>query len=51
MNPYALDLWERALNALQTAESNMAVSFDAAASRSYYAAFYAVSAFFAAPGL
>ncbi|MBU4212120.1 MAG: HEPN domain-containing protein [Verrucomicrobia bacterium] len=44
---YAADLWRRAEEALRTAEADLAVSFDAAASRAYYAAFYAVSALFA----
>ena len=44
---YALDLWQRAGEALRTADCNLSVSFDAAASRAYYAAFYAASALFA----
>ncbi|MBI2440372.1 MAG: HEPN domain-containing protein [Lentisphaerae bacterium] len=47
---YAKDLWQRTKEALQTAEADLAVSFDAAASRAYYAAFYAVSALFALEG-
>lgn len=47
---YATDLWRRAEEALRTAEADLAVSFDAAASRAYYAAFYAVSALFALEG-
>jgi len=50
MNRYAADLWERALEALKTAEGDLSVSPDAAASRAYYAAFYAVSALFALEG-
>ena len=50
MNRYASDLWQRAKDALRTAEANMTVSLDAAASRAYYAAFYAVSALFAMQG-
>ncbi len=47
MTTYAKDLWLRAVNALKTAKHDLAVSCDAAASRSYYAAFYAASALFA----
>ena len=47
MNKYAADLWDRSKEALQTAQTDLAVSSDAAASRAYYAAFYAVSALFA----
>lgn len=47
---YAIDLWQRTEEALRTAEADLAVSFDAAASRAYYAAFYAVSALFALEG-
>lgn len=47
---YAADLWQRAEEALRTAAADLAVSFDAAASRAYYAAFYAVSALFAMEG-
>ncbi len=47
---YAADLWQRSEEALRTAETDLAVSFDAAASRAYYAAFYAVSALFALEG-
>lgn len=50
MNRYARDLWARAEDALRTAELDMTVSFDAAASRCYYAAFYAVCALFATMG-
>lgn len=51
MNREALELWERALEALRAAEALVDVSADAAASRAYYAAFYAVSALFAAEGV
>lgn len=50
MNREALDLWDRALEALRASEAVLEVSADAAASRAYYAAFYAVSALFAAEG-
>ena len=50
MNKYARDLWIRALDALHTARVDLSVSYDATASRAYYAAFYAVSAFFAIEG-
>ena len=49
-NKYAMDLWQRSEDALRTAESDLSVSFDAAASRAYYSAFYAVSALFALEG-
>lgn len=48
MNREALDFWDRALEALRAAEALLGVSTDGAASRAYYAAFYAVSALFAA---
>jgi uncharacterized protein (UPF0332 family) len=41
------DLWARALQALRTAQLILSPDPDAAASRAYYAAFYAVSALFA----
>lgn len=47
MSPEVEDLWSRALRALRTAELLFAQDPDASASRSYYAAFYAVSALFA----
>ena len=50
MNKYAADLWARSKEALKTAEADLSVSADAAASRAYYAAFYAVSALFARSG-
>jgi uncharacterized protein (UPF0332 family) len=43
----ATDYWQRAVQALQTAEGLIESDPDAAASRAYYAAFYAVSALFA----
>lgn len=50
MNPEAADLWQRAVQALATAKSLSSTDADAAASRAYYAAFYAVSAFFTLSG-
>lgn len=50
MNAYSLDLWGRARKALLVAKSTLALDSDAAASRAYYAAFYAVSAYFALKG-
>ncbi len=47
---YAQDLWKRAGKALEAAETLLAVSPDDAASRCYYAAFHAVSAWFALRG-
>lgn len=47
MSPEVEDLWTRALRALRTAELLASEDPDASASRSYYAAFYAVSALFA----
>ena len=47
---YARVLWDRALNALRSAESLLIVSSDDAASRTYYAAFHAVSAAFEVEG-
>ncbi|MCK4626909.1 MAG: HEPN domain-containing protein [Phycisphaerae bacterium] len=47
MNSFAADLWGRAVDALCIAGHDLAMSPDAAASRAYYAAFYAVSAYFA----
>jgi uncharacterized protein (UPF0332 family) len=43
----AADFWERAREALRSASHELPVSPDAAASRAYYAALYAVSAWFA----
>ncbi len=50
MNADATDLWARALQALQTTILLLSADPDAAASRAYYAAFYAVSALFALQG-
>ncbi|MBU4270423.1 MAG: HEPN domain-containing protein [Planctomycetes bacterium] len=47
MNLYAKDFWRRANQSLATARAIAASDPDAAASRAYYAAFYAVSALFA----
>lgn len=47
---YARDLWDRARNALRSAETLLVVSSDDSASRAYYAAFHAVSAAFAVSG-
>ena len=47
MNSEAADLWQRAVQALATAQSLASSDPDAAASRAYYAAFYAVSSWFA----
>jgi len=44
------DLWSRALKAFQTTQKLLPLDPDAAASRAYYAAFYAVSALFALEG-
>lgn len=50
MNTLAADLWERAKKALAVAKAISALDPDSAASRAYYAAFYAVSARFALEG-
>ena len=50
MNQEAADLWERAGRALKTAEDWSEEDPDASVSRSYYAAFYAVSALFVVGG-
>jgi uncharacterized protein (UPF0332 family) len=50
MSPYGADLWLRAKDALKTARADLGVNADAAASRAYYAGFYAVSALFAQEG-
>ena len=47
MTAYAQDLWRRAVKALSVARATLSMDPDAAASRAYYAAFYAVSAMFA----
>jgi len=44
---YAFDLWGRAVETLRVARALVGDSNDNAASRAYYAAFYAVSALFA----
>jgi len=51
MKAYAFDLWERAEDAVRVSENNLSISPDSAASRAYYAAFYAVSALFALRGV
>lgn len=50
MNAEAADFWSRAQQALRTAKNLERTDPDAAASRAYYAAFYAVSALFALEG-
>lgn len=50
MSPDADDFWARARTALQSAEKLVSSDPDAAASRAYYAAFYATSALFASEG-
>lgn len=50
MNPEALDFWNRARKALETAKILVEQDPDASASRSYYAAFYAVSTLLALEG-
>ena len=45
MNVDARDSWQRALRSLKTARMLLGVDPDAAASRAFYAAFYAVSGF------
>ena len=50
MTSEAADLWQRATKALATAQSLSGSDPDAAASRAYYAAFYAISAWFALSG-
>jgi uncharacterized protein (UPF0332 family) len=47
----AKDLWERAQKALTVARHDLALDADAAASRAYYAAFYAVSTCLAEKGV
>ena len=47
MNAAADDFWHRAVEALEVARHDLDLSPDAAGSRAYYAAFYAVSAHFA----
>lgn len=50
MTKYAVDLWERALEAISAAQALLPISGDGTCSRAYYAAFYAVSALFALEG-
>jgi uncharacterized protein (UPF0332 family) len=50
MSAAAQDFWSRALDALRVARNDIEISPDAAASRAYYAAFYAVSAYFILQG-
>ncbi|HUT54855.1 MAG TPA: HEPN domain-containing protein [bacterium] len=50
VNEEARVLWERALQAIQSARALLSSDFDGAASRAYYSAFYAVSAVFALRG-
>ncbi len=50
MTRVARSLWERAKDALRVARHDLELSSDAAASRAYYAAFYAVSCLFALEG-
>lgn len=50
MNARAIDLWERAKKALLVAKTVLPLDPDSAASRAYYAAFYAASARFALEG-
>ncbi len=50
MNARAADLWERAKKALAVAKAVSTLDPDSAASRAYYAAFYAVSARFVLEG-
>ena len=50
MKSYAAELWNRAGRALDTARCTLDADPDAATSRAYYSAFYAVSALFALEG-
>jgi len=50
MSQLALVLWDKAQEALHAARHDLAVSAEAATSRAYYSAFYAVSAHFALQG-
>jgi uncharacterized protein (UPF0332 family) len=47
LTPEVADYWQRACQALRTAEALVDSDPDASASRAYYAAFHAVSALFA----
>lgn len=50
MKTEVADFWQRAVQALRTSEALAGSDPDAAASRAYYAAFYAISALFAFQG-
>ncbi|MCX5649644.1 MAG: HEPN domain-containing protein [Planctomycetota bacterium] len=50
MNELAHGFWEKAVEALKASRHDLPVSAEAAASRAYYAALYAVSALFAERG-
>jgi len=50
MNEEALAYWQRAQTSLQSAKMLQATDPDGSVSRSYYAAFYAVSALFTLEG-
>lgn len=50
MSPEPADWWERARRELTTARELVRLNPDAAASRAYYAAFYAIRAFFSIEG-
>lgn len=50
MNKEAIGFWNRALKTLQSAKLLLPTDPDSSASRSYYTAFYAVSALFALQG-
>ena len=50
MNEETIGFWNRALKTLQSAKSLLPSDPDSSASRSYYAAFYAVSALFVLQG-
>lgn len=50
MTQEAADLWARALQAFHTSRREAVTDPDTAASRAYYAAFYAVSAMFILEG-
>jgi uncharacterized protein (UPF0332 family) len=51
MNAEILDLWNRSQKALRSAQMIVHEDPDSSASRSYYAAFHAVSAYFALKGI
>ena len=50
MKDFAASEWRRALRTLETAEHTVRTDPDSAASRAYYAAFHALTAFFALRG-